>query len=50
MLASVIVVYYFPENFSVRMTLGGGTTVAQGVSIEAVLTAELVFPVFMLAK
>ncbi|CAM1509138.1 Fc.00g028770.m01.CDS01 [Cosmosporella sp. VM-42] len=50
MLASVVVRYLFPESFAVRTTLGGGTSLAQGVFIEAILTAELVFTIFMLAK
>ena len=50
MLASVIVRFLFPENFNVRTTLGGGASVVQGVFIEAILTAELVFTIFMLAK
>ncbi|KAH9893685.1 aquaporin-1 [Xylariomycetidae sp. FL2044] len=50
MLASVVVLFLLPENFNVRTTLTGGATVVQGVLIEAVLTAELVFTIFMLAK
>ncbi|KAF7562402.1 hypothetical protein G7046_g1745 [Stylonectria norvegica] len=50
MLASVVVRYLFPESFNVRTTLGGGTSLVQGVFIEAILTAELVFTIFMLAK
>ncbi|CAJ2505087.1 Uu.00g124810.m01.CDS01 [Anthostomella pinea] len=50
LLASVIVRYLFPQNFNVRTTLGQGTTVAEGVFIEAVCTAQLVFTIFMLAK
>ncbi|OLN92261.1 Aquaporin-1-like protein 1 [Colletotrichum chlorophyti] len=50
MLASVIVRFLFPEKFNVRTSLGGGATVVQGVFIEAILTAELVFTIFMLAK
>ncbi|KAG5659353.1 hypothetical protein KAF25_000555 [Fusarium avenaceum] len=50
MLASVIVRYLFPETFNVRTTLGGGASLVQGVFIEALLTAELVFTIFMLAK
>ncbi|ORY56141.1 aquaporin [Pseudomassariella vexata] len=50
LLASVIVRFLFPENFNVRTTLSGGASVAQGVFIEAILTAELVFTIFMLAK
>lgn len=49
MLASVLVRYLFPENFNVRTTLGGGANLAQGVFIEAILTAELVFTIYMLA-
>lgn len=49
MLASVLVRYLFPENFNVRTTLGGGATIAQGIFIEAILTAELVFTIYMLA-
>lgn len=48
-LASVLVRYLFPENFNVRTTLGGGASLAQGVFIEAILTAELVFTIYMLA-
>ena len=40
----------FPTDFNVRTTLADDTSVAQGVFIEMVLTAELVFTVFMLAK
>ncbi|KAJ9417123.1 aquaporin-like protein [Fusarium oxysporum] len=50
MLASVMVRYLFPETFNVRTTLGGGASLVQGVFIEALLTAELVFTIFMLAK
>lgn len=50
LLASVMVRYLFPETFNVRTTLGGGATIVQGVFIEAILTAELVFTIFMLAK
>ncbi|KAH7347287.1 aquaporin-1 [Plectosphaerella cucumerina] len=50
MFASVLVNFLFPENFNVRTTLGGGASLAQGVFIEAILTAELVFCIFMLAK
>lgn len=48
-LASVIVRFLFPEAFNVRTTLGGGTSLAQGVFIEAILTAELIFTILMLA-
>ncbi|KAH7146399.1 aquaporin-like protein [Dactylonectria macrodidyma] len=50
MLASVVVLYLFPETFNVRTTLGGGASTVQGIFIEAILTAELVFTIFMLAK
>jgi MIP family channel proteins len=50
MLASVIVRFLFPETFNVRTTLSAGTSLTQGVFIEAMLTAELVFTIFMLAK
>ncbi|KAF6817774.1 MIP family channel protein [Colletotrichum sojae] len=50
MLASVIVRFLFPESFNVRTSLGGGANLVQGVFIEAILTAELVFTIFMLAK
>ena len=36
-------------KLDVRTTLTGGTTVAQGVIIEMILTAQLVFTIFMLA-
>lgn len=49
MLASVLVRYLFPENFNVRTTLGGGATIVQGIFIEALLTAELIFTIYMLA-
>lgn len=48
--ASYLVSVLFPTNFNVRTTLGQGTSLAQGTMIEAVLTAELVFTIFMLAK
>lgn len=44
-----IVSALFPGPLNVNTTLGGSTTVAQGVFIEMFLTAELVFVVFMLA-
>ncbi|KAI1869124.1 hypothetical protein JX265_002958 [Neoarthrinium moseri] len=49
LLASVVVRFLFPESFNVRTTLSGGATLVQGVFIEAILTAELVFTIFMLA-
>ena len=48
--ASFLVKVLFPTSFNVRTTLGEGTSLAQGVFIEAILTAELVFTIFMLAK
>ncbi|KAI4957963.1 hypothetical protein J4E86_005103 [Alternaria arbusti] len=48
--ASFLVSVLFPTSFNVRTTLGEGTSLAQGVFIEAILTAELVFTIFMLAK
>jgi len=48
--ASYLVSVMFPVPFNVQTTLGGGTTLAQGVFIEAVCTAELVFTIIMLAK
>lgn len=50
MLASIIVKVLFPTTFNVRTTLSTGTSIARGVFIEAVLTGELVFAIFMLAK
>jgi aquaporin related protein len=40
----------FPTPFNVQTTLGGGTSIAQGIWIEALCTAELVFTIVMLAK
>ncbi|KAF3766410.1 hypothetical protein M406DRAFT_24459, partial [Cryphonectria parasitica EP155] len=48
-LASVLVRNLFPVNFNVRTTLTGGASIAQGLFIEALLTAELVFTIYMLA-
>lgn len=48
--ASYLVSVLFPTPFNVRTTLSTGTSLARGVMIEAVLTAELVFTIFMLAK
>ncbi|KAF1354430.1 aquaporin-like protein [Lizonia empirigonia] len=48
--SSFLVSVMFPTNFNVRTTLSSGTGLARGVFIEAVLTAELVFTIFMLAK
>src|SRR5450756_470887 len=40
--AAYLVSVIFPSPFNVQTTLGAGTTVAQGVWIEALCTAELV--------
>jgi len=48
--ASYLVSVLFPTSFNVRTTLGKGTSLTQGFFIEMVLTAELVFTIFMLAK
>ena len=47
--AAAVVSVLFPGPLSVRTSLGGGTTVTQGLFIEMFLTAELVFTIFMLA-
>lgn len=47
--AAAICSALFPGDLTVRTSLGGGTTVVQGVFIEMFLTAELVFTIFMLA-
>jgi MIP family channel proteins len=47
--ASALVSCMFPGELNVRTTLGGGTTVVQGLFIEMFLTAQLVFTIFMLA-
>ncbi|KAF1914415.1 aquaporin-like protein [Ampelomyces quisqualis] len=48
--SSYLVSVLFPSPFNVRTTLSTGTSLAQGVFIEAILTAQLVFTIFMLAK
>jgi aquaporin related protein len=48
--ASGIVLGLFPTRFNVKTTLAGNTSLVQGVFIEGILTAELVFTIFMLAK
>lgn len=48
--ASAITMALFPSGFNVRTTLSPGATVVQGIFIEALLTAELVFTIFMLAQ
>ena len=47
--AAFIVQALFQGKLAVSTTLGGGTTIAQGVIIEMILTAQLVFTIFMLA-
>lgn len=47
--AAYIVQALFQGKLAVSTTLGGGTTIAQGVVIEMILTAQLVFTIFMLA-
>ncbi|KAI0130551.1 aquaporin [Xylariales sp. AK1849] len=47
--ASGVVLGLFPGPLNVRTSLGGGTTVVQGLFIEMFLTAQLVFTIFMLA-
>src|ERR1700712_2352578 len=44
-LASFLVKVLFPTKFNVRTTLSKDTSLTQGVFIEAILTAELVFTV-----
>jgi len=49
-IASAAVVHgLFPTPIGVKTTLGVGTSLVQGVFIEAFLTFELVFTIFMLA-
>ncbi|KAF2189174.1 aquaporin-like protein [Zopfia rhizophila CBS 207.26] len=48
--SSYLVSVLFPTPFNVRTTLSADTSLARGVFIEAILTAELVFTIFMLAK
>ncbi|KAI1849616.1 hypothetical protein JX265_007955 [Neoarthrinium moseri] len=48
--ASALVLAIFPTPLNVRTTLSEGTSLAQGVFIEAFMTAELVFTILMLAK
>ncbi|KAI9685506.1 MAG: hypothetical protein M1822_004364 [Bathelium mastoideum] len=48
--ASGLVIALFPTPFKVETTLSKGTSIPRGLFIEALLTAELVFAVLMLAK
>jgi aquaporin rerated protein, other eukaryote len=47
--ASYIVYALFNGGLNVGTGLGGGTTIAQGIIIEMILTAQLAFTIFMLA-
>jgi len=47
--ASYIVNGLFNGGLNVGTGLGGGTSIAQGVIIEMILTAQLAFTIFMLA-
>ncbi|KAK7890586.1 Aquaporin-1 [Exophiala xenobiotica] len=47
--SSAVVSCMLPGPLNVRTTLGGGTSVTQGLFIEMFLTAQLVFTIFMLA-
>lgn len=47
--AAAICEVLFPGPLTVRTSLGGGTSVVQGLFIEMFLTAELVFTIIMLA-
>ncbi|KAI0394340.1 aquaporin-like protein [Xylariaceae sp. FL0594] len=50
MLASVIVRFLFPMPFGVLTLLSAGTSIVQGLFIEAIMTAELILAILMLAK
>lgn len=47
--AAALVSCMFPGDLNVETDLGGDTTVVQGLFIEMMLTAQLVFTIFMLA-
>jgi len=47
--AAALVACMFPGALNVQTALGGGTSIVQGLFIEMMLTAELVFTIFMLA-
>ncbi|KAK0315481.1 Aquaporin-1 [Friedmanniomyces endolithicus] len=47
--AAALVSCMFPGAQTVETSLGGGTSIVQGLFIEMILTAELVFTIFMLA-
>lgn len=46
---AAVVAILFPGPLVVRTSLGGGTSIVQGLFIETFLTAQLVFTIFMLA-
>jgi len=47
--AAALVSCMFPGALNVQTTLGGGTSVVRGLFIEMMLTAQLIFTIFMLA-
>lgn len=47
--SSAVVSALFPSALDVSTTLGGNTSIVQGLFIEMFLTAMLVFTIFMLA-
>lgn len=49
MSAAAVVSALFPGEMNVSTTLGGGSSIVQGLFIEMFLTAMLVFTIFMLA-
>lgn len=46
--AAGVVLVLFPGSFGVRTSLGGGTSIIQGLFIEMFLTAQLVFTILIL--
>jgi aquaporin related protein len=47
--ASALVATMFPGELNVQTSLGGGTSIVRELFIEMMLTAQLVFTIFMLA-
>lgn len=47
--SAAVVSALFPGSLAVRTSLGGGTSITQGLFIEMFLTAQLVFTIIMLA-
>ena len=47
--SAAVVSALFPGTLNVQTSLGGGTSIVQGLFIEMFLTAQLVFTIFMLA-